>query len=47
VTVEIDPRLFALASEELHGLANVTMLQQDALKNKNTIHPTVLEEVRH
>jgi 16S rRNA (adenine1518-N6/adenine1519-N6)-dimethyltransferase len=47
VTVEIDPRLFALASEELHGLANVTMLHQDALKNKNTIHPAVLEAVRH
>ena len=47
VTVEIDPRLFALASEELTGLANVTMLQQDALKNKNTIHPAVLEAVRH
>lgn len=47
VTVEIDPRLFALASEELTGLANVTMLQQDALKNKNTLHATVLETVRH
>src|SRR5262245_58468074 len=45
VTVEIDPRLYALASEELSGLANVTMLQQDALKNKNTIHPAVLEAV--
>jgi 16S rRNA (adenine1518-N6/adenine1519-N6)-dimethyltransferase len=47
VTVEIDPRLFALASEELNGLANVTMLHQDALKNKNTIHPAVLEAVQH
>jgi len=46
VTVEIDPRLFSLASEELSGLRNVTMLQQDALKNKNTIHPAVLEAVR-
>jgi len=46
VTIEIDPRLFAMAGEELMGLANVTMLQQDALKNKNTIHPTVLETVR-
>src|SRR5262245_29975854 len=46
VTVEIDPRLFALASEELVGLTNVTMLQQDALKNKNTIHPLVLDAVR-
>src|SRR3954471_21415504 len=47
VTVEIDPRLFALAAEELSGLANVTMLQQDALKNKNAMHPAVLEAVRH
>src|SRR5262245_11674479 len=45
VTVEIDPRLFALASEELAGLSNVTMLQQDALKNKNTIHPVVIEAI--
>src|SRR5262245_17219861 len=45
VTVEIDPRLFALASEELSAMANVTMLHQDALKNKNTIHPTVLATV--
>jgi 16S rRNA (adenine1518-N6/adenine1519-N6)-dimethyltransferase len=45
VTVELDPRLFSLAAEELAGLANVTMLQQDALKNKNTIHPSVLEAV--
>jgi 16S rRNA (adenine1518-N6/adenine1519-N6)-dimethyltransferase len=46
VTVEIDPRLFAMAAEELAGLSNITMLQQDALKNKNTIHPTVLAAVR-
>src|SRR5262245_62641400 len=46
VTVEIDPRLFALASEELASFGNVTMLQQDALKNKNTFHPAVLEAVR-
>jgi 16S rRNA (adenine1518-N6/adenine1519-N6)-dimethyltransferase len=46
VTVEIDERLFALASEELSGLANVTMLQQDALKNKNNIHPKVLQTLQ-
>jgi 16S rRNA (adenine1518-N6/adenine1519-N6)-dimethyltransferase len=47
VTVELDPRLFSLAAEELAGLANVTMLQQDALKNKNNIHVAVLEAVQH
>jgi 16S rRNA (adenine1518-N6/adenine1519-N6)-dimethyltransferase len=46
VTVEIDPKLFALAQEELASLTNVTMLQQDALKNKNTLHPAVLQAVR-
>lgn len=46
VTVEIDPRLYQLASEELGGLPNVTMLQQDALKNKNTLHPAVLAAVK-
>ena len=46
ITVEIDPQLFQLASEELAGLANVTMLQQDALRNKNTLHPDVLAAVR-
>jgi 16S rRNA (adenine1518-N6/adenine1519-N6)-dimethyltransferase len=45
ITVELDPRLFALAAEELDSFGNVTMLQQDALKNKNTIHPAVLEAV--
>jgi 16S rRNA (adenine1518-N6/adenine1519-N6)-dimethyltransferase len=45
VTVEIDPRLHQLASEELIDFANVTMLQQDALKNKNTIDAQVLSAV--
>lgn len=45
VTVEIDPRMYQLASEELVDAANVTMLHQDALKNKNTLAPRVLEEV--
>jgi 16S rRNA (adenine1518-N6/adenine1519-N6)-dimethyltransferase len=45
VTVEIDPRLHQLASEELIDLTNVTMLQQDALKNKSTIDAAVLAAV--
>jgi 16S rRNA (adenine1518-N6/adenine1519-N6)-dimethyltransferase len=35
-----------LASEELFGLDNVIMLQQDALKNKNNMHPTVMQALR-
>jgi 16S rRNA (adenine1518-N6/adenine1519-N6)-dimethyltransferase len=46
VTVEIDPRLAALAAEELSGRSNVTMLVQDALKNKHTLHPQVLAALR-
>ncbi len=45
VTVELDRRMFQLAGEELHALGNVTMLQTDALKNKNRINPVVLEAV--
>jgi len=46
ITVEIDSRLHQLASEELTGAANVTLLNQDALRTKNTISPAVLEAVR-
>ncbi len=46
VTVELDPRLFQLASEELIHFDNVVMLKQDALKNKNNLHPAVLAAVR-
>ena len=34
-----------LASEELFGVANVTLLAQDALRNKNTFAPEVLAAV--
>jgi len=46
VTVEIDAQLYQLAAEELIDFDNVTMLRQDALKNKNRFHPHVLETVR-
>lgn len=46
VTVELDAQLYQLAREELAGCDNVVMLQQDALKNKNRIHPAVLDAVR-
>lgn len=46
VTVEIDPQLHQLASEELFDFPNVTLLQQDALKSKNTFDPRVLETLQ-
>ena len=46
VTVELDEHLHQLAAEELASLENVTMLQQDALRNKNNFHPKVLDAVK-
>ena len=46
VTVEIDSRLYQLASEELIDAQNVTMLQVDALRNKNNLNPVVIETVQ-
>ena len=46
VTVEIDANIQQLAREELADFANVTMLHQDALRNKNNFSPKLLETVR-
>lgn len=46
VTVEIDEHLYQLASEELVDFDNVTMLHQDALKNKNNLDPRVLDALQ-
>jgi 16S rRNA (adenine1518-N6/adenine1519-N6)-dimethyltransferase len=46
VSVEVDPRLHQLAAEELVDFDNVTLLCRDALANKNTLHPALLEAVR-
>ncbi len=46
VSVEIDPALYRLAQEVLQGAENLTLLCQDALKNKNQLHPHVLQAVQ-
>lgn len=46
VTVEIDSQLQAMAKQELQSFANITMLQVDALKNKNRLREEVLNAVR-
>jgi 16S rRNA (adenine1518-N6/adenine1519-N6)-dimethyltransferase len=46
VTVEIDPQLYQLASEELFGFDNVVMLAQDALRNKSHFDDRVIEAVQ-
>lgn len=45
VSVELDAQLAQLAAEQLAGMANVTLLQQDALRNKNHMHPHVIAAV--
>jgi 16S rRNA (adenine1518-N6/adenine1519-N6)-dimethyltransferase len=45
VTVEVDRELFHLAAEHLRPLANVRMMQLDALKNKSHLNPEVLEAI--
>jgi 16S rRNA (adenine1518-N6/adenine1519-N6)-dimethyltransferase len=45
VTVELDEHLHQLAAEELASLENVTMMQQDVLRNKNNFAPNVLDAV--
>ena len=42
ITVELDPRMYQLASEELFGRQNVTLLLKDALRNKNHLDPELL-----
>lgn len=46
ITVEIDTHLHQLAREELEEFDNVTMLQQDALRNKNNFSDPVLSTIR-
>ena len=46
VTVEIDQYLFQIAREELESFENISMLKQDALKNKNRIAPNVIETIQ-
>ncbi|MCB9924680.1 MAG: ribosomal RNA small subunit methyltransferase A [Planctomycetaceae bacterium] len=46
VTVEIDKHLQLLASEVLDGFDNVVLLPHDALKNKNHLHPAVIQAVQ-
>src|SRR5262249_42523801 len=49
VSAEVDPAFFALAEVAVSGRDNVTLVQGDALRNKNEISPdllSVLEDVR-
>ncbi len=45
ISVEIDEKLHQLAAEELQGRTNLELLQQDVLRNKNSIHANVLARI--
>ncbi|WP_437194382.1 16S rRNA (adenine(1518)-N(6)/adenine(1519)-N(6))-dimethyltransferase RsmA [Planctomicrobium sp. SH527] len=46
ISVEIDRNMFELASEATQKYNNVTLINADALKNKNNFNPVVLEEIQ-
>ncbi|MCH7729755.1 MAG: ribosomal RNA small subunit methyltransferase A, partial [Planctomycetes bacterium] len=46
ITVEIDAHLYQLAAESLVEFSNITMLHQDALRNKNNLHADLLATIR-
>jgi 16S rRNA (adenine1518-N6/adenine1519-N6)-dimethyltransferase len=46
VTVDVDPSMAKLTSDVVAGLPNVRVLNLDALKNKNTLNPGMLDHVR-
>jgi 16S rRNA (adenine1518-N6/adenine1519-N6)-dimethyltransferase len=46
VSIEVDPQMHLLASEELVDFPNVTLLKLDALRNKNHLNDLLLDTVR-
>ncbi len=46
ITVELDPQMYQLASEELFSCENVTMLNKDILRNKNSLDPEILQQIQ-
>ncbi|TWT57435.1 Ribosomal RNA small subunit methyltransferase A [Thalassoglobus neptunius] len=45
VSVEVDRDMHQLASDAIAPYDNVTLIRQDALKNKNTFAPEIIEEI--
>ena len=45
LSVEIDANLHRLASEELQGRLNVRLIHGDALRNKNSLRPDLMDQV--
>jgi len=45
ISVELDRNMYQFASEAIAPYQNVTLINADALKNKNNFNPLVLEEI--
>ncbi|MFO0426803.1 MAG: 16S rRNA (adenine(1518)-N(6)/adenine(1519)-N(6))-dimethyltransferase RsmA [Planctomyces sp.] len=46
ISIEIDRNMFTLASEAVQDFSNVTLMNCDVLKNKNTLAPEIVSEIR-
>lgn len=46
ISVEIDRNMFTLATEAVAECDNVTLINRDILKNKNTLAPEIVETIR-
>ena len=46
VSVEVDSNMAAMAKSAIAGFENVTLIQADALKNKNNFNPAVIDAVQ-
>jgi len=46
ISVDVDKNMSMLAAEAVEGYPNVTLLNQDILKNKNTLAPEICDLIR-
>jgi 16S rRNA (adenine1518-N6/adenine1519-N6)-dimethyltransferase len=47
ISVDIDKNMSALAAEAVQDCTNVTLINSDILKNKNTLDPHICDVIRH
>jgi len=47
ISIDIDKNMSALAAEAVEGCNNVTLINSDVLKNKNTLDPHICDVIRH
>lgn len=46
ISVDVDKNMSMLAAESVEGASNVTMINEDILRNKNSLAPHVCEQIR-